>query len=114
MFGDITPRDQHGLIEIRIEIRLHPGVRGIFRPAHKVIHRLLGPVGVIDLQPVPFGGQVAADFHQLQGRFPRKQRHGLLIPVDPVADEIESGIVSDLQDHVRDQPADRNESARVI
>ena len=98
--GDIALRNNLSLFQGGIEESLHPGIGLILRPAHKMLHSHLGTIGIIDFQAISLADHFIADLLQRGSRFAGEQRNRLFIAIDPVADEIEGGIVADFQDHV--------------
>ena len=101
MLGNITLREQHVLVKLRIEEFLHPRIVGVERPVHKVRDRHLRAIRVENLQPVAHREQLVADLLERGGGFLGEERQRLLIAVDPVADEVVGRIIADLQNRIR-------------
>ena len=102
MLGNVVLRNDVLLVQLRIEIRFHPDIRRIFRPAHEVIHAFLRTVSIENLQPKPLLHCFIADCLQRFRCFPGQQSNRFLISIDPLPDEIERGIIPDIQQHIRD------------
>ena len=62
LLGDVAALEQHGLVEVAVEIRLHPRVADIGRPADEMRDGALRTVCVVYLQPVAALSARAASF----------------------------------------------------
>ena len=98
VFHDVLLREQHILIQFRIEILLHPGIVRIQCPVHEVCNCFLRPVGIIDFQAVALLLQIITHFLQRGGRFLRKEGKRFFIAVDTVSHKVVCGVIADLKD----------------
>ena len=114
MIADVSLREQHILLQLRIEIFLHPGILRILCPVDKIGDSALGPVSIIDLQTISLLNQVIAHLLQSLGSFLRQKRNRLLIAVDPVTDKVIGGIVTDLQNRIRHGFTEQNKIRGII
>ncbi len=114
MLGDLALREQNVLLEIGIEVFLHPRILGVERPVHEVRDRLLRTVGVVYLEAVAFRHEFVAGGFERGGGFFREHCQRLLVAVYAVADEVIGRIVPDLKYRVGDGVAEQNEIRRVV
>ena len=94
---DIPLFQQIRLVYLRIELRFHAQIRRIPDPALKVLHRLLRPIGIknIQLKPGDFQGVL-----YLGKRFSRRTREDatrLTIAINLLADKIVCRAVTQIQ-----------------
>ena len=89
-FHDVFLLEEHALVQVRIEIIVHEGVRHIGRPAYKMVHGALGPVRIVNLEPVSLG------------------HYGLQIAVYPLSHKVVGAVIADFQDGVRNGLCHRN------
>ena len=106
--------EEDALVQVGIEIGSHEGVGDIGSPSYKMIYAFLRPVGIVDFQPVSFFEEFVAHGLQGFGGRPGEQGRGLLIAVDPFADEIVRGEIANFQNRVRNDIADGDELAAVL
>lgn len=98
---DILLLEENALVQIRIEIRLHCGIRHIGGPADEMVHGALRTVGVVNLQAIAPGYEFIAHFPERGSRLTGKQRCRLEISVDTGSHEIAGSVVADFKDRIR-------------
>ena len=111
--GEVFLREDLAFVEVGIEVAFHQRVVEVVGPSHEVIHGLLGPVGVEDLQPVAFGFQLVAHGFEGGGGFLGEEGGGLQVTVDAGADEVKGAEIPDFEDGVRDDVGDVDEAGGV-
>ena len=97
---DILLLKEHALVEVGIEVALHPGIVDILCPAHKVVDTLLRAVGIIYLQPIALRHHVITHLLQCFGSLLGQQSSRLLITVDTGSHEVIRTIVAYLQNSI--------------
>ena len=111
---DVLLLEEHALVQVRVEIGLHPGVGHIGRPAHEVVNAFLRTVGIVYLQAIALRDDIVA--HGLQCRncfFGEKCRRGQ-ITVDALAHKVVDAVVTYFQNGVRDYVRDGDKTAAVL
>ena len=111
--GDVALGEERLLFQIRVEVRLHAQILILDAPEDEMPDRGGGAIGVEDLQPVAHDDQLAAGGLQGARRLDREQGAGLLVAVDPVADEVVGGIVADLLHDLRDIVRQQHEAGGI-
>ena len=107
-FHDVFLLEEHALVQVRIEIIVHEGVRHIGRPAYKMVHGALGPVRIVNLEPVSLGHYVVTHFLERGGGLRSEQGRGLQIAVYPLSHKVVGAVIADFQDGVRNGLCHRN------
>ena len=100
LFGNIILSEEHRLVQVGIEVRLHQRVGHILGPAHEVVHGLLRTVGIVDFQPVALFHHVVADGAQAVGGHTGEQGDGGLVAVDAGAHEVVGAEVADFENGI--------------
>ena len=111
--GDVALGEQQLLFKIRIEIGLHADILVLDPPEHELLYRTGRTVRIKDLQPESLNDQLGADSLERAGGLDGQQRAGLFIAVDPLADEIIGGIITDLLHNVRHIIRQQHKARRV-
>ena len=106
--------EKDALVEIGIEVRLHPCVSDVCSPSDEVVHALLGTVCVINFQAVTLSDDIVADGFQGLCSLFREHRRRLFITVDAISYEIVGPIISYLQDGVRNGFREQDEGAGIF
>ena len=108
---DVAALEQHGLVKVAVEIRLHPRVADIGRPADEMRDRPLRTVGVVYLQPIAAPDAVVARRPERTRGLLRQKRARLFVSVDAFADKVVGRIVPRLENRVRHRLGERDKSA---
>ena len=98
---DILLVEEHALVQVGIEIGFHAGVAHVGSLSHEMVYALLGPIGVIYLQPVALTFDIIAHSAQAVGSLTRQQCRRCKIAVDACADEVVGAEVANLQYRIR-------------
>ena len=112
-FGDVSPHEQEGFVDIRIEVRPHQGIREVLPPTDEMIHGTLRPVGVVNLQPVALLFDVIADRFQAVRRLTRQERRRLQIAINPLSYKVIGSEVPGFQDGIRHHIRDVHKIAGI-
>ena len=110
MLHEVTSGKEVGLVQIGVEIRLHPRVGGVFRPVHEVDDGALGTIGVVDFQTIAVRPDIVAYHLQRLGGLRREQCGRAFIAVDACSHEVVGGVVADFQKRVRDDLLEMHEA----
>ena len=109
LLHDVFLLEQETLVHVRIERAFHRGIGDVRCPSHEMVHRLLGPVCIIYLQPVSHLPEFVVHCLEAVRRLTGKQCCRLLVAVDPGSHEVIGRIIANLQDHVRNDVRDIDE-----
>ena len=113
-FHDILLLEEDALVQVGVEVGLHPDIGHVRGPADKMVHAFLGPVGIVDLEPVTFGDDLVADGLQRLGGLAGQERRRLLVAVDAVSHEVVGPEIADFQDGVRHDIGDEDKVTAVF
>ena len=114
LLGDIAEAEEVFLVDLRIEIGTHQRVVEVFAPADEMVDGTLGTVGVIDFDAVPLLDELVADSLQAVGGFLCHQGRGLLVTVNPGADEVVGTEITYLQNGIRHHVGDIHKTGRTL
>ena len=98
---DVLLLEEDALVQIRIEVWLHLGIGQVCRPAHEMVHTLLRPIGIVNLQTVALGYYVIANLLQTVSGRPGEQGCRFLVAVNASSHEIVRTVIAYLQNNVR-------------
>ena len=93
--------EENTLVEVGIEIMLHQRIGHIRSPTYKMVHSLLGAVGIVNLQSVTQCHYIITHCLQAVGSYLGKQSRRFQVSVNPCSYEVIGSEITDFQNSIR-------------